>query len=194
LSVTDPTRRHLTVAVLAGVASGGLMLLGATRPWSTIRVSAPGVPADVVTVTGSQAVPLTTALALVVLAGVLAVVPTGGRLRRAVGGVVAAAGVATALLAGLADGAVRTAVADAVARSPATLGDEVAIGAPGPTSWRWVTVVAAVGAAGVGVATARRGHRWAVMGSRYDAPTSTAKTAADTDAWRAIDAGEDPTA
>ena len=192
--MTDPARRQPTIAVLGGVASGGLMLLGTTRPWTTVRVSTPGAPAEVLTVSGSQAVPVTAALALVVLAGTVAIVPTGGGLRRAVGGVVAAAGAAAALLAGLADGAVRTAVTEAVAASPAALGGDPAIGDPGLTWWRWLTVVAAVVAAGVGVWTARFGSTWAVMGNRYEAPASSSTAAAATDPWRAMDAGEDPTA
>jgi len=182
------------MAVLGGVASGGLMLLGATRHWATVHVSTPAAPAAVITVSGSQAVPATAALALVVLAGAVAIVPTGGRLRQAVGWVVAVAGVATAVLAGLADDAVRTAATEAVSRSPAALGGEPAVGAPGLTWWRWLTVGAAAAATGVGGWTARSGSAWAVMGSRYEAPTSPPADAPDTDPWRAMDAGEDPTA
>ena len=193
MTMADPSRRHLTTAVLGGVASGGLVLLGATRDWATVSVTTPGAPAVVVSVSGSQALPLTTALALVVLAGAVAIVPTGGRLRRAVGAVVAAAGVATAVLAALAEDAVRTAVTEAVAESPAAVGGDPAVGELGLTWWRWVTVVGAVAAAGVGAWTARSGSVWSVMSSRYDAPTSAARTA-EADPWRAVDAGEDPTA
>ena len=192
--MTDPSRRQPTIAVLAGVASGGLMLLGATRPWATVTVSTPGVPAEVVTVSGSQAVPATAAFALVVLAGSVAIVPTGGRLRRAVGGVVTAAGVAAALLAVLADDAVQTAVTQAVAASPAALGGDPAIGYPGISWWRWLTVIAAVATAAVGVWTARSGSTWAVMGNRYEVPASSSRVASERDPWRAMDAGEDPTA
>jgi len=192
--VTDSSHRHLTIAVLGGVAAGGLMLLGATRRWVVVHVTTPEAPAAVVTVSGSQAVPLTAALALVVLAGAVAIVPTGGRLRQAVGWVVTVAGVATAVLAGLADDTVHTAATEAVARSPAALGGEPAVGAPALTWWRWLTVVAAVAAAGVGGWTARSGSAWAVMGSRYEAPASPRVIAPDADPWRAMDAGEDPTA
>ena len=192
--MTDSSRRPPTIAVLAGAASGGLMLLGATRPWVTAEVSTPGVPTEVVTVSGSQAVPATAALALVVLAGAVAIVPTGGRLRRAVGGVVTAAGVTAALLAGLAGNAVRSAVAEAVAASPASLGGDPAIGDPTLSWWRWLTLIAAVAAAGVGVWTARSGSTWAVMGNRYEVPASSSRVASERDPWRAMDAGEDPTA
>ena len=192
--MTDSSRRPPTIAVLAGAASGGLMLLGATRPWATAEVSTPDVPTEVVTVSGSQAVPATAALALVVLAGAVAIVPTGGRLRRAVGGVVTAAGVTAALLAGLAGNAVRSAVAEAVAASPASLGGDPAIGDPALSWWRWLTLIAAVAAAGVGVWTARSGSTWAVMGNRYEVPASSSRVASERDPWRAMDAGEDPTA
>jgi hypothetical protein len=35
--------------------------------------------------------------------------------------------------------------------------------------------------------------RWPTMSSRYDAPTSAAPEADETDLWKALDAGRDPT-
>jgi len=185
-------RAGLLLGVLGGAAAGSLMLLAASRPWAALAVRTPGVPAETVTVTGSDAAPLTAALALVVLAGSVAVLPTGGWVRRAVGVVVAVAAGLGGVLAFLADDQVRIALAEAVAASPAALGG----GAP-PTDvglawWRWLYVVAAAAGTVIAVTTAWRGQRWAVMGSRYDPPAATRRTT-DEDPWRTLDAGRDPT-
>ena len=169
------------------------MLLATTRPWATVLVSTPGVPADTVAVTGSQARPVTAALALVVLAGSAAIVPTGGWLRRGVGVVTGVAGLTAAVVAATADAAVRAALAEAVASSPASLGGGETTGGADLTWWRWLAVAAALAAAAVGAATARWGPSWAGMGRRYESPTASRGRSPDEDPWRAMDAGHDPT-
>lgn len=169
------------------------MLLAATRTWSSVTVSTPGAPSDTVGVSGTEAVPLLGALALVVLAGSAAVLPTAGRVRRGIGVVLAVAGMAAAVAAVTADGAVGDAVAEAVAGSPASLVAPPSAPEAGVASWRWVVVLAGVAASFVGAATAWRGHTWAVMGRRYDAPTAGAAPD-EGDPWQALDAGRDPTA
>ena len=170
------------------------MLLAATQSWAEVRVSTPGVPAETVAVTGSQVAPLTAALALVVLAASAAILPTGGWLRRSVGAVMAAAGLVAAVVAATADAAVRSALAEAVASSPASLGGGAGTGGADVSWWRWLAVAAALLAAAVGAATARRGAAWAGMGRRYDSPSAPPGPAAQADPWRALDAGQDPTA
>jgi hypothetical protein len=40
-----------------------------------------------------------------------------------------------------------------------------------------------------------RGNRWAALGARYDAPTTSPRVSDPAaDAWAALDRGEDPTA
>lgn len=186
----DTSHRSLGMSVLGGVACGGLMLLAASRTWSVLTLSTPGAPTDAVSVTGTEAVPLTGALALVVLAGSVAILPTAGRLRRGIGVVLVVAGMAAAVAAATAEGAVSDALADAVADSPGSLGAAVSAGA-GVAWWRWLVVLAGLLASVVGVATAWHGHTWAEMGRRYDAPTLAASD--EGDPWQALDAGHDPT-
>lgn len=57
--------------------------------------------------------------------------------------------------------------------------------------WRGVVLAGAVLGLGSGALAAARGHRWASMGGKYDAPGS--RPAHESDPWRALDRGEDPT-
>jgi len=184
----------LTLAVLGGVASGGAMLLAASRSWAELTLSSPAAPRDIVAVSGAEAVPLTAALALVVLAGSVAVLPTTGWLRRGIGGVVAAAALIGLVVAAGADDTVREALSVDLLASPAAAAGDLPSTADVDVSWwRWVVVLAAASAVAMGLMTAWWGHTWAVMGGRYDAPSASADDADDADQWRALDAGRDPT-
>jgi hypothetical protein len=77
-------------------------------------------------------------------------------------------------------------------------------GGPYDTGVGWWRVLTAVGGCGcllAGAVVARSGGRWASMGARYDAPgTPTGPAGGDlpaapteTDLWRSIDSGHDPT-
>lgn len=191
--MSDNGRRALAGAVIGGVVAGGLALLAASRPWVELNLRSPVAPPDQVTVTGVAALPLTGALCLVLLAGSAAVLPTAGWVRRWVGAVVTVAAVTVIVLAVAADNTVQAALTDAVAGSPAAAGEIPVTDGIGLTLWRWVTVLAASGALLAGAATTWRGHRWAVMGGRYDAPSGRAAELDDSDPWRAMDAGHDPT-
>src|SRR5579875_3882920 len=75
------------------VGAGGALLL-ATRDWQTITTPRPSpLHADVLHITGRTVDTAPTALALVALAGVVAVLATRGIVRRVVGVVLALAGV-----------------------------------------------------------------------------------------------------
>lgn len=197
-------RRGLFVALLGGLAAGGLALLGTSRPWARAEIVAAGVPNSTVETAGSSAVPWVGALALVVIAGTLAVIPTGGWARRAVGLVVAlaAAGVAVGALA--AGTAVDDELREDLAQSPASGGvdDEAVADAADRPAWRWLSVGAGTAGVAVGVLVVGRGHRWPTMGSRYEAPAGRRGGAEageehepeGADLWRAMDEGRDPTA
>ena len=192
--MAERARRMVMLAVLGGVAAGGAMLLAASRAWAELTLSTPAAPRDVVSVTGAEAVPLTAALALVVLAGSVAVLPTTGWLRRGIGGVVAAAALIGLVVAAGAGEMVRAALRANLLGSPASAAGNVPTAADVDVSWwRWVAVLAAVGGIATGLMTARWGHTWAVMGRRYDAPSTDLGDADDADQWRALDAGRDPT-
>jgi uncharacterized membrane protein (TIGR02234 family) len=197
-------RRGFIVALVGGLAAGGLGLLGARRPWATVDIAAAGVPQSTVETAGTSAVPWVGALTLVVLAGALAIIPTGAAARRVIGALVllAAAGAAVGTL--FAGPAIDDALASDIAQSPASGGvdDQAMVDAADHPPWRWLTLGASVVGAGVGLLVVTRGQRWPTMGSRYDAPTrggesdgAGAKGSDDeADLWKAMDEGRDPTA
>lgn len=191
----DPGRRRLAYAVLLCLAGAGLAVFAATRTWA-VELTARPVPLPAVrdVRTGGALLPWVPALAVVGLAGAGALLATRDRLRRSVGGLALLIGVALAAGGGYG------------------LAGPVA----GEISRRWPLLcllgglLTAVGGGWVAVA----GHRWPAMGARYERPARvaapTARTtgadqreAADarlardarriTDAWDALDRGEDPT-
>jgi uncharacterized membrane protein (TIGR02234 family) len=204
--VTD--RRGLVVALLVGLAAGGLALLGASQPWARVEIAVPGVPLSTIETTGTSAVPWVGALALVVIAGTLAVIPTGRTFRRVVGGVVllAAAGAAIGVLT--AGPAIDDALAEDVAESPASGGvdDAAVVDAAERPAWRWLSLGASLVGVAAGALVVYQGHRWPTMGSRYDAPAGRRSRRpagsdsvadadqSDADLWKAMDEGRDPTA
>jgi hypothetical protein len=107
------------------------------------------------------------ALALVALAGVGALFAVGGRLRRGLGGLLLAVGVALVASGGYA------VVADGAARPLAVFAGGVAVAVAG-----WLV--------------ARFGAAWPALGSRFDRPAS-GPTSTPRDTWDALDRGEDPT-
>ncbi|MEU5905683.1 Trp biosynthesis-associated membrane protein [Micromonospora sp. NPDC047467] len=182
-------RRQLTYAVLLGLVGAALALWAATRSWSvelTVR-PAPLPPVREVR-SGAALLPWLPALALVALAGGGAVLATRGWLRRIVGVLLGVLGLAVAVGGGYG------LVADL----------------DGVVSRQWPALcllgglLAAVG----GGWTALRGDAWPAMGARYERPTRTvteSESAAvappgpmagrrTTEAWDALDRGEDPTA
>lgn len=193
-------------------AAGALLIAG--RTWQVVRTPRPKpLTDDVLRLTGRTVDAATTALALVALAGVVAIIATRGVARRVVGVVIAAAGIGTVWRAIIAGHAVDAAQARAFVRS---YHPTVATGAQtAPTvsvtgSWPALTIGCGVLVALAGALVAWRGHRWAALSARYEnrgraanAPTTTAaRTADDEDAaqaraaaamWNALDAGDDPT-
>ncbi len=189
------TPRRLYVPVVLGLlAAGGLAFLALGRTWERARVAADGLPSDIVRVSGSDAYPLAAALALVVVTGSIAVLATGGRVRRAVGVLVvlAAGGAIISLLDGRR--ALESAIGDAVTESPAYTGAGSV--ARSGTSWDFWTFVAFAVAAALGAVVVALAPRWPTMSGRYDAPSSTPAPAAprtEADIWKALDEGRDPT-
>ncbi len=187
-------RRWYAPTVLGLLAAGGVAFLAASRQWVDATVASDGLPSDTIEITGSQALPLVSALALVVVTAALAVLATGGRVRRGVGviTVLAAAGGLWVVVTG--DSSIDRAFADAVEQSPAFTGGDVP---PSSQSVLWPIVAAAAFAiaTALGALTVVVGHRWSAMSRRYEAPTGAAPTRPTTEAdiWKALDEGRDPT-
>ncbi|MET7750027.1 Trp biosynthesis-associated membrane protein [Micromonospora sp. NPDC005367] len=177
-------RRELTYAVLLSLAGAGLALWAATRSWSvelTVRPSP--LPPERVTRTGTALLPWLPALAVVGLAGGGAVLATRGRVRQFLGGLLALLGLAVAIVGGYG----------------------LAAGFEGAVSRQWpaLCLVGGLLAAAGGLLTALRGRAWPAMGARYErpprggaAPSGPAGPVTGrrtTEAWDALDRGEDPT-
>jgi uncharacterized membrane protein (TIGR02234 family) len=187
-------RRLYVPVVLGTLAAGGLAFFTASRTWAHARVAAEGLPPDTVKVSGSDAQPIVTALALVAVTAALAVLAASPRLRRAVGVftvIVALTGIVIVLTGG---SSLNDAVTKAVKASPAFTGGN------SPTThhtvWLALTVVAFLIVGGLGAVTARFGSIWPTMGSRFEAPrvrSADATPKTDTDMWKALDEGRDPT-
>ncbi len=189
-------RRELTAAVLLCLVGALLVLLAAGNPWSRVDVAATGLaPVRSVAVDGNDVQPGVRALALVGLAGVVAVAATRGAGRTAVGVVLAAVGLGAVAAVLGADSA--PALVARVAEGGGQAGDAVRA-----TAWPPVAVVGGVLVTAGGAVIAVRGRRWAALSARYDAPAARAQQEPDSEAsgsrqerslWEALDRGEDPT-
>ncbi|MET0766377.1 MAG: Trp biosynthesis-associated membrane protein [Aeromicrobium sp.] len=189
------SRRLYVPVVLATLAVGGLAFFAVARHWASVRIATDGLPSDSVSVTGADAYPLASALALVVVTSALAILASSPRIRRGVGVliVLVSIGAVVAILDGR-DG-LQDALRSAAEESPAYTGGDATGGAT-YTAWNLVAVVAFVLSALLGAVTARFGHTWPTMSSRYDAPAArpaAEREATDADMWKAMDEGHDPT-
>jgi hypothetical protein len=175
-----------------GLLGGAAVTIAAGRPWATLRVRVAGLPASHVSVTGTEVLPVVSALGALVLAGAVVTVATRGVARRVCGLVVACAGVVVVV-----------AVANAEPALAALLQDRLvgAAGRPDPeagtaaSAWRWLCAAGGVAAALFGLVVSWRESAWPGMGARYDAPSAPRRGVGehDSDLWRALDRGEDPT-
>ncbi|WP_332663645.1 Trp biosynthesis-associated membrane protein [Aeromicrobium sp.] len=188
------TRRLYGPVVLGTLAAGGLAFFAASRTWAHVRIATDGLPTDSVDVTGADAQPLVSALALVVVTAALAVLAASPRVRRVVGGFTVLIALTAAVVVLLGGSSLDNAVDHAVEASPAFTGtgdhDFTT------SAWKYVTALAFVIAALLGGVTAKLGASWPTMSSRYDAPAARPAAAApqsDAEMWKALDEGRDPT-
>jgi Tryptophan-associated transmembrane protein (Trp_oprn_chp) len=183
-------RRSYFLTLLACLAGAGLSVWSATRTWSLLVETRPGLSDLRTARTGADVEPWLIGLALVALAGTGALLATHGWVRRVLGGLLALAG------AGIVAGSIAGRAGLDVGRA----------------SGAWPILCAVGGAIVVagGVTAARLGHRWPGMSSRYErrpaparetkpgGPSSAAATSLEPAdhraAWEALDRGDDPTA
>lgn len=188
-------RRLYAPVVLATLAVGGLAFFAAGRTWAEAQIASEGLAPAKVSVSGTDAQPLVSALALVVVTTALAILAAGPRLRRFVGALTilaAGAGVVVVPRSGsdrLSDALTAAAEKSAAYTGPASFGDI------SHSPWDLITIAAFGIAIVLGVVTVRLGPRWPTMSSRYDAPSARPATGdlSDTDMWKAMDEGHDPT-
>lgn len=189
---------RLFVATLVAQAIGAAaLLLLASRDWQTVRTVRPRpFGDDVLSVSGRTVDGAVTALALVALAGVVAVIATTGIARRIIGGLVAVAGL---LAVWRVIGAMPAVSAGRAATLVRAAHPQVA-GTPHVTVqpvWGVLSLVAAVLVAGAGVAIAFYGARWRGLSARYErrpVDPEQARARAEASLWTALESGEDPTA
>jgi len=162
-------RRAFTLVLLAGAAGAGLVVLAVRQVWAHAIFAPPRpLPAQDISVTGQQLVPLASALALAALACLAAVIATRSVARGAAGVLLAVLGAGAAV------------ASSAGARAPAVLaaaraGHEIVIAGPGRVimagaPWRAAAIAGAVVIMLAGLATVWRGSRWPVMSARFERP------------------------
>jgi uncharacterized membrane protein (TIGR02234 family) len=206
-------RAGFVVALLVEIVGAALVLLVATRDWQTITtVRARPFSADVLGVSGRTLDGAPTALALVALAGVVAVLATKGLVRRVIGALVALAGVGIMWRSIAAAPPVGTARAAGLVRAKhETVGASAVVTQHVASHPGWA-VLSAVGGLLVlvaGVLVAWHGGRWGAMSARYERPAGSGVEArpehgpediernrarADAALWTALERGDDPTA
>ncbi|MFA1542261.1 TIGR02234 family membrane protein [Actinomadura monticuli] len=184
--------RERALAALLCAAGAGLALLAAGRTWAAVKAEDAITPFTQ-TLTGGDLGGAAGALGWAGLAGLAALFATRGRVRAAVGVLIALFGAGIAYAS--ASAVRRSNVLDAAADKSALirLGADPALQA---NLWWLVSVAGGVLLVAAGVLTAVRGGRWPAMSSRYEREGPAAQQRADDPSamWRSLDRGEDPTA
>jgi uncharacterized membrane protein (TIGR02234 family) len=186
------SRRNLILLTAAGA---GVALLGQGQPWATGRARLVSAATTQVTLDGGAAAPGVSALALVALAGAVALATAGPAVRRVVALLVAGSGVGLVWLVLAARGSAQTLQAALDAATGTTGG--AAGSAQAVLAWTpWPLVAAAGGVLVVlaAVLSARWSGSWQGPPPRYERPPATGlPRSLDPDPWDALSRGEDPT-
>jgi uncharacterized membrane protein (TIGR02234 family) len=207
-----PRRRERFLVGLVVVLGAALMLLAVSRTWAHAVVQDPLAGRLSVDATGRQAAPIVAAVALVALAGAVAVL-TLRTVGRVVAGLLLVLSGAAAMAAAVDVGrtptdALRSVVADVTGRS----GEALPLAQRTP--WPWVALVGALLVVAGGAAAVVRARAWASsagLPGRYDSPVGGAPSTGDgrpaapagaderaaeagvPDTWERLSRGEDPT-
>jgi uncharacterized membrane protein (TIGR02234 family) len=208
-------RREFGLVLLVGAVGAGLVVFAVRQTWAQAIFTPPRpLPAQEISVTGQQLVPLASALALAGLACLAAVIATRSAARRAAGALLAVLGAGAAVAAGAgvqASGVLATAQADAAAgalggsttggTSPGGASHAIVIaGSPGHAimtgaGWQAAAIAGAVAIVLAGLATVWRGPRWPAMSARFDRPGQKPRprTADSASMWESLSRDLDPT-
>jgi uncharacterized membrane protein (TIGR02234 family) len=190
-------RRELWLALALCLLGSAVALLGVRHAWSSYETSG-GLTIDEVSkpIRGTAVAGVVQALAVVGLAGVVAVAATKRRGRVLVGVLLAAAGaLVVADVVSLAVDGLGHRLAREGCRGLCVVSQEQYDAGP---DWAWPVLTAVGGLlllAG-GLLVVVRGRRWAALGASYEAPSARAEAEPVTDkaVWDALDEGHDPTA
>jgi uncharacterized membrane protein (TIGR02234 family) len=193
------TRDRAWFAVALGAdllgASGVLLLVG--RTWQRVTVPRdPPLPVALVDLSGRDLQAVVAAVALIALAGVVAIAATRGLGRRLVGVALAVSGLVICWRAAAALSAISAARARASVPSGVGIDQSSQPRIAIVAQWPLLTVACGVLIALAGALTVIFAPRWSAMATRYEAPTAAARRdgpATDIALWTALDRGEDPT-
>lgn len=191
-------RRSLAAALLLGALGATVVLLASGQTWTRGTVTATGGNFSL-DAAGGEVTGAPTALAIVGLAALVAVLAARGLGRRLVALLLALSGAGAALAAFL-GGSDSTALDAEAAR---TTGDTAArVEALTQTAWPSVAGTAALLILAAGLIALRYGTTWPTMSGRYErdgGPRARGPRRQTTDPdrpedlWKALDRGEDPT-
>jgi uncharacterized membrane protein (TIGR02234 family) len=209
--------RQFALALVACAAGAGLIILAVRQAWAhAVFTPLHPLPAQDITVSGQELVPLVSALALAALACLAAVIATRSLARRVAGVVLAALGAGAAVAAVV---PIRASAVLAAALTQGTSGTSGGSTTSGTSSggtahgliiagsaahavmtgtpWRAVAVCGGVAIVLTGLATAWRGPCWPVMSARFDRErTGTRPSRRGTDSatiWESLSRDVDPT-
>ncbi|MFE3205072.1 TIGR02234 family membrane protein [Embleya sp. NPDC059237] len=187
-------RRELTAAVLLVLVGAGVVLSVAGRTWAEGTALVHGSHIAV-HASGNTINKATSALALLGLAGGLAILATRTVGRTLIGALIALAGAGVTVLA--VQGARDTSAVDGEAAKKAAVEGVRAVDVSHAV-WPWFAAVGGVLIVLAGLFVVIRGRRWPGMSNRYEAPAGRGaaarqRTATNADLWNALDRGEDPT-
>jgi uncharacterized membrane protein (TIGR02234 family) len=208
-------RREFGLVLLLGVVGSALVVFAVRQTWAQAIFTPPRpLPAQEISVTGQQLVPLAGALALAALACLAAVIATRSAARRVAGALLAILGAGAAVAAGAgvrASSVLATAQADAAAgalggsttggTSPGGASHAIVIaGSPGQAimtgaPWHAAAIGGAVAIVLAGLVTVWRGPRWPVMSARFERPGQRAsrRVADSASMWESLSRDLDPT-
>ena len=208
-------RREFGLVLLLGAAGAGLVVFALRQTWAQAIFTPPRpLPAQDISVTGQQLVPLASALALAGLACLAAVIATRSAARRVAGALLAVLGATAAVAAGAgvrASAVLAAAQADGAAGAlggsttggtspggashaivvPGSSGQALMTGAP----WHAAAIAGAAAIVLAGLATVWRGPSWPVMSARFERPGQRPRQRAVDSAsmWESLSRDLDPT-
>jgi len=184
--------RERGLAALLCAAGAGLTLLAAARPWATVKAKESITPFSQ-DLTGHALGGTPGALAWAGLAGLAALFATSGRVRAAVGVLIAlfGVGIGYASVADVRHAHIVEVAGDKSALLRLAARPEVATG-----PWWAVSLAGGALLVAAGVIVVARGARWPGMSARYERRPAKQATGPDDDPsklWKSLDQGEDPT-
>ena len=186
----------LILALLLTAGGAALTLAAVGRPWAHAVVALGPFRFEAAPL-GRDATGLPAALALVALAGVVAILATRGAGRTIVGAllILAGAGITASVVYAATDRSALEELAARAASLASAAGVRIEI-----TAWPWLTAGGGLLIAAAGLLTVVRGRSWPGMGNRYEAPRRADGGGTGTPSgtaggmWEALDRGQDPTA